>query len=110
MTDSMTSTLSRTRCFHHPDREAVGRCPDCGHFFCRECLIEHDGRMTCTRCLAERTGEESSETRRFRISSVLMAGLSWTIALMSFWVVWGFFYVMGRILIFLRHEWQELLL
>ena len=27
-------------------------CPVCRRYFCRECVTEHDGRMTCTACVA----------------------------------------------------------
>lgn len=45
------STLVLQRCLHHPDREAVARCPECERFFCRECIAEHDDRIICASCL-----------------------------------------------------------
>ena len=39
------------RCFNHATREAVARCPECGSFFCRECITEHDDRVVCSACL-----------------------------------------------------------
>jgi uncharacterized paraquat-inducible protein A len=41
----------RTRCHNHPQREAAARCPECGRFFCRECVTEHEGRVICSACL-----------------------------------------------------------
>ena len=46
------SALIHQRCWHHADREAVVRCPTCKRFYCRECVIEHKGRMICTACIA----------------------------------------------------------
>jgi hypothetical protein len=43
--------LSHQRCFHHGTREAAARCPECGRFFCRECITEHDDRVICAACL-----------------------------------------------------------
>ena len=43
--------VARQRCFHHAMREAVARCPECGQFFCRECITEHDDRVICASCL-----------------------------------------------------------
>ena len=43
--------LAHQRCFNHATREAVARCPECHHFFCRECITEHDDRVLCTGCL-----------------------------------------------------------
>ena len=45
--------LVRQRCLIHADREAAARCGRCGRFFCRECVTEHDGAMTCAACLRE---------------------------------------------------------
>ena len=35
------SNLIHQRCSNHPGREAAVRCPECGRFFCRECVTEH---------------------------------------------------------------------
>jgi hypothetical protein len=43
--------LSHQRCFHHASREAAARCPECGRFYCRECVTEHDDRAICAACL-----------------------------------------------------------
>lgn len=43
--------LHLRRCARHQDREAAARCPACGEFFCRECVVEHDGRLLCASCL-----------------------------------------------------------
>jgi len=50
------SVLLQQRCTHHPVREAAARCPVCQRYFCRECVTEHDGRMTCTTCVAAARG------------------------------------------------------
>ena len=43
--------IATQRCFNHSEREAVARCPECGCFFCRECVTEHDDRAVCAACL-----------------------------------------------------------
>jgi hypothetical protein len=45
------ASLSRQRCLNHSAREAVARCPECGQFYCRECITEHDERVICASCL-----------------------------------------------------------
>jgi hypothetical protein len=45
--------LRRQRCSNHPQREASARCPECAHYFCRECITEHDDRVLCATCLAK---------------------------------------------------------
>ena len=49
------ATLRQRRCDNHPGREASARCPECGKFFCRECITEHDDRVLCASCLAKLT-------------------------------------------------------
>lgn len=46
----MPTTLTRSRCTIHPEREAAARCVGCETFFCRECITEHEGRMLCVEC------------------------------------------------------------
>jgi hypothetical protein len=49
----MKARLSQERCRNHARREAVARCPECGHYFCRECVTEHDQRLLCASCLSQ---------------------------------------------------------
>jgi hypothetical protein len=49
----MTSKLIHQRCFNHSLREAAARCPECTHFYCRECITEHDDRVICASCLSK---------------------------------------------------------
>ena len=54
----MKRDLSLQRCRNHAEREAVARCPGCGHHFCRECVTEHDDRILCAACLRKLTACE----------------------------------------------------
>src|SRR5438477_157804 len=47
------SALVHQRCHLHPERQAAVRCPECGRFYCRECVTEHLGRMMCAHCVAQ---------------------------------------------------------
>ena len=49
----MTGSLIHQRCFNHALREAVARCSECGHFYCRECITEHEDRVICAGCLSK---------------------------------------------------------
>jgi hypothetical protein len=51
----MRQDLASQRCFNHAEREAVARCPGCRHYFCRECVTEHDDRVVCAACLRKNT-------------------------------------------------------
>ncbi len=35
------------KCTNHPEREADGMCTYCGKPFCKDCLVEVEGRMYC---------------------------------------------------------------
>jgi uncharacterized paraquat-inducible protein A len=56
------ATLRQKRCENHPQREASARCPECGRFFCRECITEHDDRVLCASCLAKLSIKETKGT------------------------------------------------
>lgn len=63
MTAPPPIALGHQSCVHHAAREAVARCPECGRFFCRECIVEHEYRMICAGCLAALAGEGDRASR-----------------------------------------------
>jgi hypothetical protein len=91
--------LSLQRCFHHEEREAVSRCPNCGRFFCRECVVSHEGRLLCSSCIfsfSERAKQAAKVRRTPRgIGQVVLAVL-------SLLLVWMIFYFGGWTLLQLR--------
>ncbi len=91
-------SVARARCRNHADREAVARCPECGSFFCRECISEHDGRMMCTHCIRLRLAP--GETKKNR--QLLRRGLLWCAALGGVFIAWSFFVLLGRLLLLLN--------
>jgi hypothetical protein len=95
-------TLSQQHCYHHPRREAVVRCPACGRFFCRECVTEHDDRMLCSGCLAHLAGSRGQGAGRWRERLIL-----WTQGIGGFLMIWYLFYMVGRMLLAIPHEFHE---
>ncbi len=94
------SLLAERRCFNHAHREAVAQCTKCGNFYCRECITEHEGRMTCARCLPVQT------ERRRRKS--LLSGLVTTLQLLvGIFVLWLTFYYLGKALLTLPSHFHE---
>lgn len=101
------SRILQEVCFHHPRREGVARCPECGRFFCRECITEHEARVICASCL--RTATVHTEKHPFRWSALagpfqLAAGLL---------IAWLFFYGLGQVLVSIPADfhaggWREL--
>jgi late competence protein required for DNA uptake (superfamily II DNA/RNA helicase) len=87
------ATLRQRRCDNHPNREASARCPECGRFFCRECITEHDDRVVCASCLAKLTTKKT------------MDGKSWTwapklgLALLAVAIVYFFLLLIGNLLV-----------
>lgn len=80
------------KCFHHRQREAVARCPECRRFFCRECITEHDDRVVCASCL--QAASTDATQRKIRWAS-LTVPLQFCVGLLLVWLV---FYGLGRIL------------
>lgn len=93
-------TLHTQRCVRHGTREAAARCPSCERFYCRECVVEHDGRLLCTGCL------ERPEVRpegRGRI-----AGAAWIAAAAAgLLAAWASFYYTGSVLAKIPSEFHE---
>ncbi len=93
--------IAAQRCHFHLDREAVARCPECGGFFCRECVTEHDDRVVCASCLkklAQKTGERPARFAPvFRAAQIAFGVL----------VLWMFFYFAGRTLLATPSSFHE---
>lgn len=93
--------LADQRCFNHELREAAARCPECGRYFCRECITEHEGRVLCAGCLGRLT--EPGPAGRLRFSR-LIRPFQWAAGLL---IIWIFFYYLGQILLALPASFHE---
>jgi hypothetical protein len=93
--------LTHQRCWNHEFREAVARCPECRHYFCRECVTEHEDRVLCSACLGKLLRAAKARPRPFdplvRLFH-LIAGLM---------VLWLFFYYVGQVLVALPTSFHE---
>ena len=89
---TLPHSIQDTHCLMHPDREAVALCLSCGHYFCRECITEHKGRVLCTMCLAKETG---AAARKRRFPHLIRAGLAILVGLI---VCYMLFYSLGSAL------------
>jgi len=89
--------LMHQRCWHHGDREAVVRCPGCHRFYCRECVIEHQGRMICAACV----------NRDSQTAAGSGAALWSVLGLCGFILAWAVFYYLGMALARVPSEFFE---
>jgi hypothetical protein len=94
-------SLAFQRCLNHAEREAVARCPECTHFFCRECITEHDDRVLCAACLKKLA--RVPLTRRPAFANVVRVGQ----CALGLIVVWFFFFVIGEKLASLPTSFHE---
>ena len=92
------SALLDQRCWHHADREAVVRCPECRRYYCRECVIEHDGRMICASCIEGRSAAVADGSKTV-LWAVFGAG--------GFLLAWMVFYYLGMALDRIPSEFFE---
>src|SRR4051794_20651456 len=82
--------ISSARCLNHAGRGAAARCLACGKSFCRECVTEHEGRLTCAVCLRKR-GTEKQRSGAWRknaaIPTMAFAALlgSWLLCYATGW-------------------------
>lgn len=89
-------------CLHHPLRPAVARCPSCGRPFCRECVVEHEFRITCAECL------EKIRTATDRIGRSSAAPLAAGLQLAAALLLMAFlFYLLGAVLLRIPAEIHE---
>ena len=99
--------LARQRCVNHEAREAAARCPECGRYYCRECITEHDERVLCAACLKKLVRGRPRMRQRL---APLSRGLQCFLGLLILWLV---FYFLGSVLLSLPasfHDvtlWQE---
>ena len=97
----MKPSLAHQRCFNHGEREAVALCPECAHFFCRECITEHDDRVVCTACLRKLARVPLLQRRGF--ASLLRLGQ----CVLGVMLAWFFFYLVGEGLLSLPASFHE---
>ena len=105
------AVLLAQRCLHHPLREAVARCPECGQFYCRECITEHDDRVVCSSCLKRLTAKVETPRRSFAPAWRVTAAVAGLV------LAWMFFFLIGRLLVnipssfhegtIFQHDWLE---
>ena len=93
-------TLSLTRCFNHATREAVARCPECGRYFCRECVSEHEDRLVCAFCLKKLSHRQPG--RRSLAGLVRAAQV-----MLGLVILWSSFYLLGRVLLTIPSSFHE---
>ena len=93
--------LHTRRCARHVSREAAARCPACGEFFCRECVVEHAGKLLCAPCLAKVTAV--AERRHERLVGVRR----WAGAAAGGLVLWLALYGLGVLLLKIPPEFHD---
>lgn len=94
--------LAKKKCVRHGEREAVARCPSCAGDFCRECIVEHDGRILCASCLARevvRVESAPGEGRRKIWEALVTAACALLLVVM--------FYALGQFVKALPPELHE---
>ncbi len=97
----MTTALTLQRCLHHPDREAVARCPECTRFYCRECIIEHDDRVLCADCLKRLARAAGKRTARFAWAPRFL------FCMLGIFMAWLFFYETGNTLLLIPTSFHD---
>jgi len=95
------STIALQRCLHHVEREAVARCVSCTQHFCRECIVEHDGRVLCAECRGKLSAQAEVKGGFGR-----KAGAAMHFAL-SVFVLWFCIYLFGKALLLIPSSFHE---
>ena len=111
----MANTLTRQRCWLHLEREAAARCPVCAHFYCRECVTEHAGRVICAACLRNLLSTAATATTRWRRLGTGPRRALATLArgsqlVFSVVLAWFFFHLLGQWLLTSTAEFHQAVL
>ena len=103
MTAKISSTveLAQARCFNHREREAVARCPSCVHFYCRECIAEHDDQIRCATCLAKLAKPAAKRRSRLAVSVRVAC------CILNLLLLWFCFYWAGETLLAIPSSFHE---
>ena len=99
----MSTPLAKTTCLIHPERPASAKCPSCGTFYCAECITEHDGKLTCARCLAAERQEPATESKqglRLPLMPPVQIGI-------GFFVLWLIYYAFAQILLSIPADFHD---
>lgn len=94
-------TLRQQRCSNHPQREASARCPECKHYYCRECITEHDDRVLCASCLAKIALKKEASRQRWSLLPRLMLAL---VALAAIYIT---FLLLGNVLLAIPAQFHK---
>jgi hypothetical protein len=70
----------------------VSLCVECRRAYCRECVVDHDGRLICAACLVRLRAPSAGGSRALQ-RTFSAAGMAVTLLLC--WIV---FYMAGRLL------------
>jgi len=93
--------LTSQRCFNHPQREAAALCPECGRYFCRECVTEHEDRVLCASCLRDLKIDKGNGP------SITAPALRLSQALLGVLIAWLFFYYMAETLLSIPDSFHD---
>jgi hypothetical protein len=91
----MRAAIALQKCWNHPAREAVARCPECGHSYCRECVVDHNDRLICAGCLGRLTAPAAKSRRGLSVLPLVRLGT----AILGLLIAWFVFFGIGRMLL-----------
>jgi hypothetical protein len=95
------NNLAHKRCFNHAAREAAARCPECGQFFCRECVTDHADKVLCAACL-KKSVKLPLRKRRYLASARLSV-----LCALGLFTAWFFFFLVAETLARLPESFHE---
>ena len=75
--------IEKQTCFNHQDRPASAKCKQCGNIFCKECIVEYNGKLLCAFCL------EKHKVENVKRPTVLTWILLFLFSTLSFFIVFA---------------------
>lgn len=70
-TEDLYLEVNEMKCYHHPDRDAVASCSECGKGLCRECSDRWDPPL-CDQCAGGRIQDQRDQVQKLTRLSVIL--------------------------------------
>ena len=86
------TNLQFNKCFNHMDRESVAICLECKEHFCRECIIDHEGRMLCASCIDKVTVKDEKKKDNVFLKAFSYTLFSFVLLSIIFFIFYSFLF------------------
>jgi hypothetical protein len=97
--------IEKKHCYNHQEREPVAKCPECGNYFCWECITEFEYRVLCAECIKKKSVKKTEKPGGvdvfFRLIFIPLKVITGII------ITWAVFFVLAQGLILIPDNFHS---